>query len=72
MIRPIYEQLSVSHPESDFYMLDIDNEALAETVLHAQIASVPTFAFWRNGRELASFSGADKQQLEQKLHELSN
>ena len=31
----------------------------------------PTFAFWRNGRELASFSGADKQQLEQQLHELS-
>lgn len=26
--------------QSDFYMLDIDNEALAETVLHAQIASV--------------------------------
>ena len=26
--------------QSDFYTLDIDNEALAETVLHAQIASV--------------------------------
>ena len=26
--------------QSDFYSLDIDNEALAETILHAQIASV--------------------------------
>ena len=26
--------------QSDFYTLDIDNEALVETVLHAQIASV--------------------------------
>lgn len=44
--------------------VDIDGESIQESVREAGVASVPTFKFYRGGKMIATFSGADRRQLE--------
>ena len=37
------------------------------SVREAGVASVPTFSFYRGGKMIATFSGADRRQLENNL-----
>jgi Thioredoxin len=47
--------------------VDIDRETVQESVRDAGVASVPTFSFYRGGKMIATFSGADRRQLENNL-----
>jgi hypothetical protein len=47
--------------------VDIDTPAIQESVRDAGVASVPTFSFYRGGKKVATFSGADRRQLENNL-----
>ena len=57
-IAPVYEQLSVAHPEARFFKVDIDNPAVAATVAAHGISAVPTFTFFKGAKNVGGFSGA--------------
>ncbi|GAX84095.1 hypothetical protein CEUSTIGMA_g11518.t1 [Chlamydomonas eustigma] len=63
MIAPIYDQLSIQHPTVTFTKVDIDNPDLAGTASSHSITGVPTFVFYKNGKRLETFSGAQKDLL---------
>lgn len=62
-IAPIYEQLSTQYPNAKFYKVDIDNPDVGEFVSQHGVSSVPTFTFYKGGKQISSFSGAQHQLL---------
>lgn len=64
MIAPIYSQLSNKYPEVSFVKVDIDNQAVGNTVSDHSITGVPTFVYYKGGRRVESFSGARPDMLE--------
>jgi thioredoxin 1 len=69
MISPVVDKLSTEYADENvtFYKVDIDRETVHESVREAGVASVPTFSFYRGGKMIATFSGADRRQLENNL-----
>ena len=57
----------LTHGCSRTLQVDIDREAVQASVREAGVASVPTFSFYRGGKMIATFSGADRRQLENNL-----
>lgn len=65
-----YETLPASYPDITFLHVDIDE--LAATLPDAQsIHGVPTFFFFKNGKKVGEFSGADKRKLQQTVQNLA-
>ncbi|KAK3260871.1 hypothetical protein CYMTET_30196 [Cymbomonas tetramitiformis] len=62
-VAPVYDALSVEHPQVKFLKVDIDNEELQEVVGSAKVSAVPTFNFVKSGEILAQIQGADQAQL---------
>ena len=60
-ISSYYKDLSNSHPNASFMEVDIEKFRKVPDV--ATVRSIPTFKFFKNGVELASFSGASKDKL---------
>ncbi len=61
LIAPVFTELAESHPQAVFAKVDVDEcEATAEA---QQVSAMPTFQAFSGGTKVASFSGADKQQL---------
>lgn len=69
-IAPVYEQLSKSHPETDFLKVDIDNARLAGTVGREMITAVPTFVFYKGTKRLGEITGARLDALKDMLQRL--
>mmetsp|Transcript_22501 Transcript_22501/g.31733 ORF Transcript_22501/g.31733 Transcript_22501/m.31733 type:complete len:106 (-) Transcript_22501:96-413(-) len=62
-ISPVFEDLSTKNTDVDFFKVDVDD---AEDVASAcDISSMPTFIFFKDGKELHRFSGASAQMLEE-------
>ena len=65
-IAPVYEELANKHGESiTFAKVDIDDAS--DVAEEMQIRSVPTFFFMKEGKMVSSFSGADSNQLLQRV-----
>eukprot|EP00037_Helgoeca_nana_P022880 m.235671 g.235671 ORF g.235671 m.235671 type:complete len:333 (+) comp26161_c0_seq1:1193-2191(+) len=60
-IGPEYEKLSAEFPGINFGKADID--VLQKEAQAVEITSVPTFSFFKHGRFLGGFSGADTDKL---------
>eukprot|EP00300_Choanocystis_sp_HF-7_P028539 c34258_g1_i1.p1 GENE.c34258_g1_i1~~c34258_g1_i1.p1 ORF type:complete len:140 (-),score=34.75 c34258_g1_i1:19-438(-) len=60
-IAPIYEKLSVEHPDVKFLKVDIDQAP--DIASKEGIQSVPTFLFFKDNKRAAGFSGANRQRL---------
>ena len=58
---------TISHECCCALQVDIDRETVQASVREAGVASVPTFSFYRGGKMIATFSGADRRQLENNL-----
>ncbi|KAK9816685.1 hypothetical protein WJX72_003682 [[Myrmecia] bisecta] len=71
MMAPIYDAMSRQYDGVTFYKADIDQEPLTKSVEAHGVASVPTFAFFKGGKKVAAFSGADPNQLKRTLDDLS-
>ena len=64
MMEPVLEQLSAENLTVDFVRVDADDDGDGASIVEgADIQAFPTFKFFRDGQVLASFSGADKEQL---------
>ena len=61
MIGPVFEAMATQYPDVDFVKVDVDENK--EVAAHCQIASMPTFQFWRGGKCVDAFSGADERRL---------
>ncbi|RYR64658.1 hypothetical protein Ahy_A03g010724 isoform A [Arachis hypogaea] len=64
-ISPVYTNLAGKYPKVVFLKVDIDEAA--DVAGRWNVASVPTFFFIKNGREVDSVVGADNNALERKI-----
>ncbi|KAL6583699.1 hypothetical protein OROMI_002988 [Orobanche minor] len=64
-ISPVFVSLAVKYERVVFLKVDIDESRSAAAEWN--ISSVPTFFFFRNGKEVDKLVGADKKSLEMKI-----
>ncbi|CAJ2677849.1 unnamed protein product [Trifolium pratense] len=62
-ISPIVGELSTKYPNVTTYKIDIDQEAIQDTLSRLQITSVPTLHFFQNGKKTDELVGADVTRL---------
>ncbi|CAI8611298.1 unnamed protein product [Vicia faba] len=62
-ISPIVGELSKKYPNVATYKIDIDQEAIQDTLSRLQITSVPTLHFFQNGKKTDELIGADVARL---------
>jgi thioredoxin 1 len=55
---PLYEKLSKEWPSVIFYKVDVDVIELSETVSEQKVECMPTFVFYKNGKEVERLTGA--------------
>lgn len=65
-IAPLYEKLSKTYSDrARFLKVDVDDaEDIAK---QCSVSSMPTFQFYRDGRKVSSFSGADPKRLQSEI-----
>ena len=63
MIAPTFEEFSKEYQNVVFVHVDVDT--LEDLPDGADVRGVPTFKFFRDGKLLDSFSGANKEKLKQ-------
>ncbi|XP_067685423.1 thioredoxin-like [Haliotis asinina] len=61
-IAPFVQSLSEKYPEVVFCKVDVDSNE--ETSEACAIDCMPTFKFYKDGKEVDSLEGADKEKLE--------
>ncbi|KAK9697048.1 hypothetical protein RND81_08G011700 [Saponaria officinalis] len=64
-ISPVYSTLAAKYPHVVFLKVDIDE--VRDAAAKWNVASVPTFFFVKNGKEMDRVVGADKSSLEKKI-----
>lgn len=62
-IKPKFAKLSENFKKTDFVSVDVDNAK--SIAAKYSVSSMPTFVFFKKGKELDRFSGADEAKLEQ-------
>ncbi|XP_053321830.1 thioredoxin-like [Spea bombifrons] len=67
VIGPEFERLSTVYTNAKFYKVDVDD--VSDVAEKCGIRAMPTFQFYKNGKKVAEFSGADKQKLEKIIAE---
>lgn len=68
VIGPIFTELSSKYPHCRFLKVDVDD---AQDVAKQEgVSSMPTFKFYKQGKCIESFSGANPQKLEQLIKDL--
>jgi len=68
-IAPVYEQLSKKYKDVVFIHLDV--EELKDEADCKDVSGIPTFKFFKSGKLLQQFSGADPNKLEKAIIDLS-
>jgi len=61
MIAPVFASLSTKFPS--IYFLKVDVDANQDISGYERVSSMPTFAVYRYGKKVESFSGADGNKL---------
>ena len=69
-IAPLFAELAGSHPQAVFAKVDVDE--CEDTAEAQEVTAMPTFQAFSGGKKLASFSGADKQQLREFVQRHAN
>ncbi|XP_024176912.1 thioredoxin H9 isoform X2 [Rosa chinensis] len=64
-IAAAYSELAAKHPSILFLTLDVDD--LAELSTSWDIKATPTFVFLKNGRQVDTLVGGNKQELQKKI-----
>ncbi|KAK2963171.1 putative Thioredoxin [Blattamonas nauphoetae] len=60
-IKPVFENLPGKYPNVTFIHCDVDELRDLDEV--DSIQGVPTFRFWKKGKKVAEFSGANESNL---------
>lgn len=61
MIAPIFKELSEKYRHANFAKVDVDQ--LREVAASAGVTSMPTFKFFKDGKQIAEMSGANPEEL---------
>jgi len=67
MIGPRFEAMRPEFPFVDFAKVDVDDNQ--EVAASQRISAMPTFKFYRHGKQVAEFTGADENRLRALLAE---
>ncbi|KAL6490896.1 hypothetical protein MHYP_G00012410 [Metynnis hypsauchen] len=68
MIGPFFKELSERPENSNVVFLKVDVDDAADVAAHCEIKSMPTFHFYRNGKKVDEFSGANREKLEERIN----
>ncbi|KAM3864857.1 thioredoxin-like [Diretmus argenteus] len=60
-IAPVFEALSKEYTNCVFLKVDVDEAD--DVAAKCQVQSMPTFHFYKNGKKVQEFSGADEARL---------
>jgi len=69
-IGPIFEALSEKDENSEVVFIKIDVDENSETSEACEISAMPTFQFYKGGKKIHEFKGADEKALAAKIKEL--
>ncbi|KAL5470873.1 hypothetical protein EMCRGX_G028919 [Ephydatia muelleri] len=67
-IAPIYENFSKTYCDVLFYKVDVDENS--DTSESEGIQAMPTFIFYKNGKKVETFTGANDKKLEETIKRL--
>lgn len=67
-IGPVFESMAEDNEGVVFIKVDVDDNS--ETSEACEINCMPTFQFYKNGKKLDEFSGADENMLKEKVQTL--
>ncbi|XP_001509068.1 thioredoxin-like [Ornithorhynchus anatinus] len=68
MIKPFFHSLSEKDPDVVFLEVDVDD--CQDVASQCEVKCMPTFQFYKNGKKVSEFSGANKEKLEATINEL--
>ncbi|KAI4380595.1 hypothetical protein MLD38_006768 [Melastoma candidum] len=67
-IAPKFKELAAQHKDVDFVKIDVD--AFKDVAEGFQVTAMPTFIFFKGGKELDRLLGADEDELKKKIDQL--
>ncbi|XP_074850141.1 thioredoxin-like [Carettochelys insculpta] len=68
IIKPFFHDLCEKFPDVVFLEVDVDDAQ--DIASHLQIQCMPTFHFYKQGKKVHEFSGANKDKLEESVSKL--
>ena len=66
-IQPFIEEQKKLYTNTNFEVVDVDDENYSSLVEHFGINAMPTFIFFKNGNNLATEVGCTKENIQNKL-----
>ncbi|XP_043916977.1 thioredoxin-like isoform X2 [Protopterus annectens] len=67
-IAPCFEELSQQYPNIKFVKVDVDEAS--DVAADCGVTAMPTFHFYKNGKKVKDFCGANKEMLQKAVEEL--
>ncbi|KAI4884983.1 hypothetical protein NFI96_020249 [Prochilodus magdalenae] len=67
MIGPIFKGFSEKPEYKEVVFLKVDVDEASDVSSYCDIKCMPTFHFYKNGKKVDEFSGANSQKLEEKI-----
>mmetsp|Transcript_25185 Transcript_25185/g.39551 ORF Transcript_25185/g.39551 Transcript_25185/m.39551 type:complete len:92 (-) Transcript_25185:144-419(-) len=64
-IAPLYEEMAAKEENKSCNFIKVDVDENEETAAACGIQSMPTFQFYKSGKKVTEFSGADPAKLAQ-------
>jgi thioredoxin 1 len=68
-IKPFIDYLKENYPNVDFYEIDIEDENKETIVNNFDIAKLPTFLYYKNGKVCETLIGTNKSKIEEFINE---
>ncbi|XP_062480232.1 thioredoxin-like [Pezoporus occidentalis] len=68
MIKPFFHSLCEKYGDVVFIEIDVDDAQ--DVAAHCDVKCMPTFQFYKNGKKVQEFSGANKEKLEETIKSL--
>jgi thioredoxin 1 len=70
LIKPLFKQLKEKYTGLKFTTLDVDDPKTDDVPSSEQVTGVPTFQFFKDGKMISTFSGANQERLETEVIKL--
>ncbi|NXU53287.1 THIO protein, partial [Turnix velox] len=68
IIKPFFHSLGEKYGDVVFIEIDVDDAQ--DVALHCEVTCMPTFLFYKGGKKVQEFSGANEEKLEETIKSL--